>query len=218
MIMQLIGVVGLIIGIATLAIARPGDVYDHPEVRKARDAEYSSSGYYNKSEEERRKIRQNSDETYERIKDSKKPLLYTLVGIIGLSFVLTVRGGFGVVISFCILLYKLWKTVQDGRARTSAGQAVGFCFIPFYNLYWMFVALPGLADELNRCAQNRSLQVAPASKGLFMAYCIMVFAACIPFLGIIASVVNCFIAIAAFRSASRVAIALQEKSLETQPV
>jgi len=27
----------------------------------------------------------------------------------------------------CVLLYKAWKVIQDGYARTSPGKAVGFC-------------------------------------------------------------------------------------------
>jgi hypothetical protein len=49
-----------------------------------------------------------------------------------------------------ILLYKFWQVVQDGFARTSPAKAVGFLFIPFFNLYWNFPAYFGLAKDLNR--------------------------------------------------------------------
>jgi hypothetical protein len=49
-----------------------------------------------------------------------------------------------------ILLFQFWKQVQDGNARTTPGKAIGFLFIPFYNLYWIFVAYWGLAKELKR--------------------------------------------------------------------
>ena len=58
-------------------------------------------------------------------------------------------------------------------------------------------------------ANARSISVAPANKGLFMTYCIMIFLTVIPFLGILAALINCFVAIAAFRSASRVGTALE---------
>ena len=48
-----------------------------------------------------------------------------------------------------ILIYKLWKVVQDGYASTSAGKAVGFLFIPLFNYYWMFRAFWGLSKDLN---------------------------------------------------------------------
>lgn len=49
----------------------------------------------------------------------------------------------------CILIYKLWKVVQDGYASTSAGRAVGFLFIPLFSYYWMFRAFWGLSKDLN---------------------------------------------------------------------
>jgi hypothetical protein len=49
-----------------------------------------------------------------------------------------------------ILLYYFWKTIQDGRASTTPGKAVGFLFIPFFNFYWVFRALYCLARDQNR--------------------------------------------------------------------
>jgi hypothetical protein len=49
-----------------------------------------------------------------------------------------------------VLIYKLWKVVEDGYASTTPGKAVGFLFIPFFNYYWFFRAFWGLAKDLNR--------------------------------------------------------------------
>lgn len=49
-----------------------------------------------------------------------------------------------------ILLYKFWQVNQDGRASTTPGKAVGFMFIPFFNIYWIFRAFPGLSLDQNR--------------------------------------------------------------------
>jgi len=49
-----------------------------------------------------------------------------------------------------ILLYRFWQVNQDGRASTTPGRAVGFMFIPFFNLYWCFRAYPGLSLDQNR--------------------------------------------------------------------
>jgi len=48
-----------------------------------------------------------------------------------------------------ILLYKFWKIIQDGFAKTSPGRAVGYSFIPLFNFYWLFIAIGSLAGELN---------------------------------------------------------------------
>ncbi|MEA5079777.1 MAG: DUF4339 domain-containing protein [Anaerolineaceae bacterium] len=53
-----------------------------------------------------------------------------------------------------VILYKFWRVVQDGYASTSAGKAVGFMFIPFFNFYWMFRAYWGLSKDLNQYIQR----------------------------------------------------------------
>jgi hypothetical protein len=47
----------------------------------------------------------------------------------------------------------------------SAGKAIGFMFIPFYNLYWVFVAWPRLADRINFQYRLRG-QPPPISRSL----------------------------------------------------
>lgn len=48
-----------------------------------------------------------------------------------------------------VLLYRLWKIIQDGVTRTTPGKAVGYLFIPGYNLYWYFRAFRGFSIETN---------------------------------------------------------------------
>jgi hypothetical protein len=89
---------------------------------------------------------------------------------------------------FCVLLYKAWNQIQDGHARTSAGKAVGFLFIPFFNLYWVFVAVYGLAWDLHRYVIRRRLYGRyellpyPVSPGLGLACCILMACNVIPML------------------------------------
>ncbi len=49
-----------------------------------------------------------------------------------------------------VLLYRWWSTLPAGWRRTTPARAVGFCFIPMFNLYWFYVALHGLINDLNR--------------------------------------------------------------------
>jgi hypothetical protein len=100
---------------------------------------------------------------------------------IPLAFVLV---GFGVIAAGVVfqfmLLHGLWKVVQDGKARTTPGKAIGFLFIPFFQIYWMFVAFHGLAQELNRVIDAEGLPVAKASEGLALSYCIVMCCGVIP--------------------------------------
>ena len=53
-----------------------------------------------------------------------------------------------------VLLFKFWQVVQDGFACTTPAKAIGFLFIPVFNLYWNFVAIFGLSKELNRYSRQ----------------------------------------------------------------
>lgn len=49
-----------------------------------------------------------------------------------------------------LLTYRYWQTIQEGSARTTPGKAVGFQFIPFFSIYWLFPAYFGLAQDQYR--------------------------------------------------------------------
>lgn len=72
-----------------------------------------------------------------------------------------------------ILVYKAWAAIQDGRARTTPGKALGFLFIPIFNIYWLFVAIGGWGTEFNAFADRQRVAGYRASPGLFLAHCIL---------------------------------------------
>lgn len=78
-----------------------------------------------------------------------------------------------------VLLYKAWKVIQDGSARTAPDKAVGFMFIPFFNLYWIFQAYWGFAKDYNAYVQRHhdvsagGISIPELSVNLFLAYCIL---------------------------------------------
>ena len=74
---------------------------------------------------------------------------------------------------YVVLLHKSWKQIQDGSVRTTPGKAVGLLFVPFFNLYWNFVAVDGLARDINRYAAERCLAIQPVSGTLARTYCVL---------------------------------------------
>lgn len=48
-----------------------------------------------------------------------------------------------------IILYRCWSLIPSPIARTTPGKAVGFLFIPFFNWYWVFQAVHGLAEDIH---------------------------------------------------------------------
>lgn len=78
---------------------------------------------------------------------------------------------------FCINLYRAWACVQSGGVQVTPGKAIGFMFIPFFNLYWVFVAINGLPKDWNRVVSSyEDLKTAPKlSETTFLLYCIGMF-------------------------------------------
>jgi|GEM_PF-5495473 len=84
-----------------------------------------------------------------------------------------------------VMMYRGWQVVQRPSSSTTPGQAIGLMFIPLFNFYWQFIAIRGLAVEMNqRLTQGqKSINV-----GLGTAVCICMCVVPIPFLGPLAFV------------------------------
>ena len=65
--------------------------------------------------------------------------------------------GFSYIYHF-VALYRCWAVLQGSTARTSPGKAVGYMFIPFYNIYWIFIAYRGLAEDANSFSETYGLK------------------------------------------------------------
>jgi hypothetical protein len=48
-----------------------------------------------------------------------------------------------------ILFYRHWMLLQGHGARTTPGKAIGYFFIPFFNIYWHFFVFPALTTDNN---------------------------------------------------------------------
>jgi hypothetical protein len=66
-----------------------------------------------------------------------------------------------------ILTYRYWQTIQDGSTRTTPGKAVGFQFIPFFSIYWLFPAYFGLAQDQNRFIDRQFIGRGRKSQSLY---------------------------------------------------
>lgn len=88
------------------------------------------------------------------------------LGFIGLAwFVAFVL----MVVFACMLLYRYWAVFQPYTVRTTPGKAVGFLFIPLFNLYWMFVAYHGLAKDIDSYLdKNRDSQAPRPTTGFVL--------------------------------------------------
>jgi len=86
------------------------------------------------------------------VENPKVTQIKTLFTWFWISLIGILLGGIGLIaaaVLFVIIVYKSWKLVQHEGVRGSADDMVSRCFIPGWNLYWIFPALRGLAKEFN---------------------------------------------------------------------
>lgn len=89
-----------------------------------------------------------------------------------------------------IWLYKFWSWIPPAQRYTSMwkkyispGTAAGFMFIPYFNIYWMFVVNLGIADILERMRVEYPCSKGPAKTLALLAIVLpLVFFPAAPFL------------------------------------
>lgn len=104
----------------------------------------------------------------------------TSIGELGMLLVVIVACMLAMVVAGIIQLVYLaraWRCLAYSNPRTTPGKAVGFMFIPGFNMYWNFVAIRGFAEDWNRIvSQHPNLIRAPRmGEGVFLTYCIGTF-------------------------------------------
>jgi len=97
--------------------------------------------------------------------------------------------------AWLFMIFKMWSAIQGEHARTSAGKAVGFLFIPFFNIYWIWVAYVGFSQDYNKYIQANNPGVTPLNVNMFMAQIILMYCSIIPFLGNLAMLASMIISI-----------------------
>lgn len=92
----------------------------------------------------------------------------------------------GAAASLLVLLYKAWAAIQDDHVRMTPQTAVLRCFIPFYNLYWLFQAVAGFARDYNSFAKRHRIGPVRARVALYQFWCECVPLTLIPYAGLLA--------------------------------
>lgn len=93
--------------------------------------------------------------------------------VTGVVFLVMASIGSVVVCIISLILHFLfWKAVQPFDARTTPGKAVGFLFIPYFNLYWIFVSYCSLARDMNRALADQNSEK-KVNEGLALTYAIL---------------------------------------------
>lgn len=114
-----------------------------------------------------------------------------MMGSIGLAWIAFL---YGMVIQL-VMIYKAWSAIQDGHARTTPGKAAGFMLIPLFNIYWIFQAIYGFAQDYNKFIARHSKRVPALDEKLFLAYPIAILACIVPLVNFLAAPASLVLAI-----------------------
>ena len=93
------------------------------------------------------------------------PIVFLGLGaVVGITFLL-------ILIFTLKYLYRAWAYIQDlPNVTTTPGKAVGFLFIPFFNVVWPFFAFYRWAQDFNtRCDYSDPVSSPRVTEGLFLA-------------------------------------------------
>jgi predicted Zn finger-like uncharacterized protein len=69
-----------------------------------------------------------------------------------------------------LLFYKMWSAIADNQTSTTPGKAVGFLFIPVFNLYWALNMIMAFAEDYNSFIERHSIKTKDLPLTLFMLY------------------------------------------------
>jgi hypothetical protein len=114
-------------------------------------------------------------------------LIIALVAISGVLFLIV-----NIVVTFT-LIRRMWASIQDGHARTTPGKAIGFLFIPVFNLYWIFQVWGGFPQDYNNYVERHRLQVPLLASGIYIAHAVLILLSVIPFLNILTVIIGYFV-------------------------
>lgn len=85
-----------------------------------------------------------------------------------------------------ILLWKAWEVLKEGYGRTTPFKALFYSTIPFYNFYWNFTSIHGLAIDMNNYLNRFNIPAPRLDEGIAQFICIAYIALVIPGLNALA--------------------------------
>ena len=72
-------------------------------------------------------------------------------------------------VAWGVLHHSCWKVLPERYRTTTPAMAVGLLFVPFFNFYWAFVSLVGLAEGFNTLAEKERTILSRNAVGLGIA-------------------------------------------------
>lgn len=132
----------------------------------------------------------------------------TVIGLCMVSLIFLAGTLFGY-----LIIFQCWKAINSKSSPTTPSKAVGFLFIPVFSLYWQFVAIYGLAKEMNRHAKRRRIDEGRVNEALALSYCIVTCTYIIPVLNSLTVIAGFILWIILLNSLRKSAVSILESKL-----
>lgn len=71
------------------------------------------------------------------------------------------------------LFYKMWTAIQDNDASITPAEAVGFLFIPVFNIYWALSMITAFTEDYNAFIRRHSIKTKEFSLVLALVFAAM---------------------------------------------
>src|SRR5687768_15980992 len=68
-----------------------------------------------------------------------------------------------------VLVYKMYKALNDGVTSPKPGLAVGLFFVPLFNIVWYFIVWCKFPGQYNAFSHRHGIRVQPLSTGFYVA-------------------------------------------------
>lgn len=81
--------------------------------------------------------------------------------------------------------YEMWNSIRDGHERMTPAQAVGFNFIPVFNIVWLYRCIWGFACDLNAYIDRHNIATQKVSTRIPLLYVTFWILSLIPYLSIV---------------------------------
>lgn len=88
------------------------------------------------------------------LNQQNRKISISLIAFLVISFILFIVS---VTVVHLVTIYKNWNSIQDNQSTVSAGKAIGFLFIPFFNYYWIFKVWGGFPKAYNEFIDRNNL-------------------------------------------------------------
>ena len=69
-----------------------------------------------------------------------------------------------------LLFYKMWAAIRDSQTSITPAKAVGFLFIPVFNIYWALLMVTGFAEDYNSFILRRAIKARSLPISLYLIY------------------------------------------------